>query len=110
MQNVKFYLRGHARSDIAQIRKYTIKHWGEPHWKKYKAALFKQFQNLANNPNMGMNVEEVSPKSFRFPIKDHVIYYCQKDEKIIFVGVLPFSMSPERHLLRKRSIENELAR
>ena len=28
MRNVKFYLRGHARSDIAQIRKYTLEVWG----------------------------------------------------------------------------------
>ena len=108
MKNVKFFLRGHARSDIAQIRKYTIENWGEPQWRVYKEFLFNKLQNLANNPSIGASIDEISANSFRFPLKDHVIYYLQRDKKIIFVGVLSSSMSPEKHLLRKQNISIEL--
>ncbi len=108
MNDVRFFLRGHARSDIAKIRKYTIKNWGTPQWEIYKQSLHKNFQNLANNPAIGTSIDEISSSSFRFPLKNHVIYYLQKDDLIIFVGVLSSSMSPEKHLLRKQDISNEL--
>jgi len=108
MNNVRFSLRGHARSDIAQIRKYTIENWGKSHWEIYKKSLYKKLQALANNPDIGTSIDEISSNSFRFPLKDHVIYYLNKDDAIIFVGVLSASMSPEKHLLRKQDINNEL--
>ncbi len=108
MKDVKFYLRGHARSDIAKIRQYTISKWGKGQWQTYKAALFKKLQSLANNPEIGLIIEELSPNSFRFPLKDHVIYYLKKDEKIIFVGIISAEMSPEKHLFRRQDISSEL--
>jgi len=109
MSNVRFFLRGHARSDIAQIRQYTIKNWGEAQWDIYKKYLFKQLQHLANDPTIGIRIDDISPKSFRFPLKNHVIYYFEKDDKVIFVGVISSSMSPECHLLRKHDIDNEFS-
>jgi toxin ParE1/3/4 len=108
MKDVKFYLRGHARSDIAKIRQYTINNWGKEQWQAYKTSLFKKLQTLANNPEIGMIIEEISPNSFRFPLKEHVIYYYKKDEKIIFVGIISSEMSPEKHLIRKQDISSEL--
>ena len=90
-----FFLKGHARTDIAQIRKYTIKKWGKRQWELYKKQVVKTLQNLANNPTIGIRIDEISPNSFRFPLKEHVIYYLLKDERIIFVGVLSASMSPK---------------
>lgn len=110
MKNVKFYLRGHARADIAKIRKYTIKEWGDNQWDKYKVALFKKLQSLANNPHMGANVEEVSSDAFRFPIKNHVIYYAKREDTVIFVGVISSDMSPKKHMIRVKDIINELDR
>lgn len=108
MKNVKFYLRGHARSDIAQIRKYTIETWGEAQWLKYKEALFEKLQTLANNPSLGISMKEVSENAFRFPLKDHVVYYLKRNNDVVFVGVLPSHMSPKEHLQRKGDIANEL--
>jgi toxin ParE1/3/4 len=108
MKNVKFYLRGHARSDIAQIRKYTIETWGEAQWLKYKEALFQKLQTLANNPLLGTSIEEVSEDAFRFPLKDHIVYYLKRKNDVVFVGVLPSHMSPKKHLQRKDDIANQL--
>lgn len=108
MTKVKFFLSRHTRSDIAQIRKYIIKTWGKPQWDVYKQYLFNKLQSIANNPAIGACLNEISTNAFRFPLKDHVIYYLQQDEKIIFVGVLSASMSPEKHLLRTQDISHEL--
>ncbi len=107
MKNTKYRLRGHARSDIAQIRRYTIKKWGKGQWEIYKTALMKKLQHLADNPEIGMVIDEISLDSFRFPLKDHVIYYLKKDEEVIFVGIIPSSMSPDKHLSRKQMISKE---
>lgn len=109
MNKVRFSLRGHARSDITQIRKFTIKNWGKSHWEIYKKSLYKKLQTLANNPDIGTSIDEISSNSYRFPLKDHVIYYLKKDDSIIIVGVLSASMSPEKHLLRQQDISNELS-
>ena len=106
-KSAKFYLKGHARSDIAQIREYTIKNWGDAQWKVYKQSLLQKFQNLANTPDIGIKIDEISPDAFRFPLSDHVIYYLRRNNDIVIVGVLSASMSPENHSKRKQDIINK---
>ena len=107
--NAKFYLKGHARSDIAKIRSYTIKNWGDTQWKVYKKSFLQKFQNLANNPNIGINIDEISKNAFSFPINDHVIYYLRRNKDIVIVGVLSTNMSPEKHLKRKQDVNHKTA-
>jgi len=109
MKDVKFFIKGHARSDIAKIRKYTIENWGNEQWLEYKKMLYKKLQNLANNPKLGIIINEISPHAFRFPLKDHVVYYLQRKNDIVFVGLLSNSMAPEKHLQREQDISNELS-
>lgn len=106
MTNVKFFLRGHARSDISQIRRYTIKTWRNEQWESYKKFLFNKLQRLANNPEMGISVNEISLNAFRFPLKDHVIYYLRRDKDVVFVGILSASLSPAKHLLRALDLKD----
>ena len=108
MRNVKFYLRGHARSDIAQIRKYTLEVWGEDQWLLYKRELIQTLQSLANNRNSRVRFDDVSGNAFRFPLRDYVAYYLKRKNDVVFVGVLSNSMSPEIHLVRKQHITSEL--
>ena len=77
MPKSKFYLRGHTRSDITRIRRYIIDTWGEKQWVKYKTALLNKLQLLADNPETGIKIEEISDNAFRFPLKDHVVYYLK---------------------------------
>jgi len=108
MSDTPFYFKGHARKDLVEIRKYTIKHWGESQWQKYRDVLFHRFQAIANNPHLGMNIKEISPNAFRFPDKNHVLYYLTRDKDVVFVGVISNSMAPKNHLDREKGIESEL--
>lgn len=57
---------------------------------------------------MGTNIEEISDSAFRFPIKNHVIYYAKKHDTVVFVGVISSDMSPQKHMMRVKNISNEL--
>lgn len=108
MNNTLFLLRGHARKDLESIRKYTIKKWGNPQWLKYKEILRKRMQALANNPNLGLSIDEVSKDGYRFPDGKHVFYYLKREKDVVFVGFLSNQMAPEKHLERIKSIDSEL--
>ena len=101
MPNAKFLIKGHARNDLAQIRKYTIENWGEAQWLVYKEYIFQNLQNLANNPTIGNCINELSENAFSFPLKDHIIYYLLNKNKIIIVGIISTNLAPEKHLIRK---------
>lgn len=104
---VKFYLKGHAREDIAQIRTYTIKTWGNEQWLKYKDALFRKLQTLADNPSMGLVIPEVSDNAFRFPLENHVVYYLKRDHDVVFVGVISNNLAPVLHTQREQDLAKE---
>ena len=108
MKNTPFLIRGHARKDLQSIRKYTIKKWGNPQWLKYKEILRKRMQALANNPNLGLSIDEVSRVGYRFPDGKHVFYYLKIEHDVVFVGFLSNQMAPEKHLERIKSIDSEL--
>ena len=108
MPNTPYKLKGDSRRDIAAIRKYTLKEWGEGQWAKYDAILFKRIQALANNPEMGLSIPEISDNAYRYPDGNHVFYYLRRKSDVVFVGILSSSMAPEKHLKRIRNIESEL--
>ena len=108
MNDIPFKLKGHARSDLESIRKYTIKRWDKEQWIKYKSILYRRIQTLANNPQLGLAITDISENAFRFPDKNHVYYYLKRQKDVVFVGVISSSMAPDKHLIRKKDIESEL--
>ena len=103
----KYYLKGHAREDIAQIRNYTRKAWGNEQWLKYKNELFQKLQNLADNPSMGIVISDISENAFRFPLKDHVVYYLKRENDVVFVGVISNNLAPISHTQRELDLAKE---
>ena len=108
MNDIPFKLKGHARSDLESIRKYTIKKWDKAQWVKYKEILYRRMQALANNPLLGLAITDISDNAFRFPDGIHVFYYLKRQKDVVFVGVIASSMAPNKHLIRKKDIESEL--
>jgi len=108
MNDIPYIFKGHARDDLSAIRKYTIKQWGKPQWEKYDAILFRRIQALANNPQLGVGIDEISENAYRFPDGNHVFYYLKREKDVVFVGILSSSMAPNNHLIRENDIESEL--
>ena len=108
MSDTPFLLRGHSRKDLESIRKYIIKKWGKPQWVKYKEILRKRMQALANNPALGVSIDEVSKEGYRFPDGRHVFYYLKRESDVVFVGFLANNLAPEKHLERIKNMDSEL--
>lgn len=108
MANVPYVLKGDSRRDLTSIRKYTVKKWSLKQWEKYDEILFKRIQALANNPEIGLSISEISSNAYRYPDGNHVFYYLKRESDVVFVGILSSSMAPDKHLKRIRNIESEL--
>lgn len=110
MGEIPFLLRGHARRDLESIRQYTIRKWGKPQWLKYKEILRNRMQSLANNPESGLLIEEVSSNAYRFPDGKHVFYYLKRDRDVVFVGILSSNLAPEKHQARVKNIDSDISK
>ena len=108
MPNTQYLLKGHARFDIVSIRRYTIDTWSVEQWNKYESALKKKLQSIANNPEIGVVLDEISSNAYRFPLKDHVLYYLKRPNCIVFVGVLSNKFAPSKHFERVKDLATEL--
>ena len=100
MNKHKFVLTADAKSDLINIRQYTLAKWGKAQWLLYKNTLLNSLQNLAENPQLGQNIVEISASAFYFPLKNHVIYYLQRSDDIVVVGIISTAMSPAKHQQR----------
>lgn len=74
MANVPYTLKRDSRRDLASIRKYTVKNWGLKQWEKYEEILFKRIQSLANNPEIGLSIPEISNNAYRY--LDYKYYFA----------------------------------
>ena len=108
MIDVQYRLDINARKDLESIRNYTIDKWGLGHWYKYKNILQKKMQMLANNPNLGLQINEISENAFRFPDEHHVFYYMQKGKSIVFVGVISNKLAPQKHIKRIHNLGQKI--
>ncbi len=65
-----------ARSNIKEIARYTIDHFGETQADEYLDGLFYSFDLLTDNPKMGRVVpSELSGNLRRFTYRSHYVIY-----------------------------------
>jgi toxin ParE1/3/4 len=93
-----YRLTSDAQSDLIEIRRYTLAHWGSQQSQKYLAEIQQTIQLLAQTPALGELRPDLVSGAFSFPHVSHVIYYFQYREQIIVFGVLHKRMVPTNHL------------
>lgn len=98
MQNKHYKLSLLAQDHLLKIKSYTVEHFAEPQWRKYKATLLSGFQTLADNPELGMRCDDIHHNGFYFPVGKHVAYYIKETDSILIVAVLGRSQLPQKHL------------
>lgn len=94
----KIQLSGPARQDLAEIRAYTQREWGEKKRKAYLADIKAKFSLLCAAPEMGVDRGYLKPGLRSHPAGSHVIYYRDTEEGLRVVRVLHHSRDAERHL------------
>ena len=87
-----------AETDLAEIADYTIDTLGIEQARRYRDALETCFRNLAANPRLGRNAQDLAPDLRRFEHRSHVVFYLQRDPGVLIVRILHASMDAPRHL------------
>ena len=83
-----YRLRAHAQNDLEVIWDYTLEQWGAQQAERYFESLFTCFDDLASNPQMGRQREEVLPGMRSFPQGRHIVFYEIDDLGIEIVGIV----------------------
>lgn len=94
----EYTLTKKAKSDLLEIMEYTRGKWGRPQTGIYINNIEERCQMLANNPDIGKNINAIAPDVLSYPIESHVIYYKCQSDSIAVVRVLHKRMLPDMHL------------
>ncbi len=71
----KFQLSNKAVADMANIWDYTYEEWSEVQANKYYNQLLDCFQNLADNPQLGRNYNEVTDSLVGYRCNQHIVLF-----------------------------------
>lgn len=96
-----FKLSPDARSDLVEIRRHTVEHWGATQARKYLLELRKTMRLLAETPSLGKLRTEVGANVLSFPHGSHVIYCVMHGQLLVVFAVLHKRMVPSNHLAER---------
>jgi len=77
-----------AKIDIDSIIDYSIHNFGVDAMYSYHASLEKCFDDLANNPDLGLRSDFIRKNYLRFYHRSHVIFYQTIKNGILIIRVL----------------------
>jgi len=89
---LKFRLTPDAKSDLIEIRRFTIKQWGTAQSNKYLSELRQIIRLLAETPTLGRSRPDVGAEVLSFPQVSHVIYYVLHKQQLVVFGMLHKTM------------------
>lgn len=93
-----------AKTDLIEIRRFTVKQWGTAQSQKYLLELRQTIRLLAETPSLGKSRPDVGSSVLSFPHVSHVIYYVVHEQQLIVFGVLHKRMVPLNHLAEREVI------
>ena len=94
----RVHLSSRASDDIVALTRHGIQHFGVEQAALYYDELFKQFELLAEHPNIGRPVGCVERDLKKFGFGAHVIVYEASKNKILIRRILHNRMDLWRHL------------
>ena len=92
-----YRLRSLARNDLEIISDYTLEQWGLQQAERYFEALFNCFDDLAGNPEMGKQRDDVIPGLRSFPQGRHIVFYEIDHTGIEIIGIVHQSADVEAY-------------
>lgn len=97
----EFKLTNKAVEDLSKIWDYTFEVWSERQADNYYEALISNFQEIANNPNLGKNYDGITQNLLGIKVNRHIIFYRTFDENYIEIT----RILHQRMDLRKQILE-----
>lgn len=86
-----------AEEDLIRIWLYTFEKWGTKQADIYIDQLNDGMSLLSENPRVGNSCDYIRKGYRRFQIKNHIVYYLLKPDRIDIIRVLHESMEPIRY-------------
>jgi len=71
----KFFLTNKAVEDLSSIWNYTLKKWSEEQADKYYQFLLDSCQEVAENPNLGKEYDQVTNGLLGIRANRHIIFF-----------------------------------
>ena len=71
----KFFLTNEAVEDLSSIWNYTLKKWAEEQADKYYEFLLASCQEVAENPNLGKEYDQVTNGLLGIRANRHIIFF-----------------------------------
>lgn len=96
--NAAYALRELAVADLEAIWVYTVEQWGVEQAERYLKSLFACFEDLAENPQLGRQRDEVKAGYRSFPQGRHVVFYVIVPAGIEVIGIVHQSADVDTHL------------
>jgi len=93
-----YALRELAVADLGAIWVYTFDQWGVEQAERYLEGLFACFEDLAENPQLGRQRDEVKAGYRSFPQGRHVVFYLVVSADIEVIGIVHQSADADTHL------------
>jgi len=98
----KYKLTNKAVDDLTQIWNYTIGRWSENQADKYYRMLLDDFNDVANNPDLGKNYSEVIKNLLGFRAGRHIIFYRKiEEDEIEIIRILHEQMDLKNRIKEK---------
>ncbi|MBT8447558.1 MAG: type II toxin-antitoxin system RelE/ParE family toxin [Gammaproteobacteria bacterium] len=92
-----YALRELAVSDLEEIWVYTGQRWGVEQAERYLESLFVCFEDLAGNPQLGRQRDEVKAGYRGFPQGRHVVFYLIVPTGIEVIAVVHQNADVDRY-------------
>jgi toxin ParE1/3/4 len=96
-----FRLSCRAEVDLMEIARYTLQRWGEDQTIRYLDGLEACCQQLAGNPELGRQCDDIRPGLRRMEHGRHVVFYRPEAGGILVSRILHQRMLSERHGLEE---------
>ncbi|MCD0476623.1 type II toxin-antitoxin system RelE/ParE family toxin [Flavobacterium sp. EDS] len=97
----KYHLTNKAVEDLAQIWNYTCEEWSERQADKYYFLLLDSCSEIAENPNLGKNYDEITKELFGFKSNEHILFYqVISNDEIEIIRILHSRMDLKSKFLK----------
>lgn len=93
-----YALRKLAVDDLEAIWVFTVEQWGVEQAEGYLTSLFSCFEDLAENPQLGRQRDEVKAGYRSFPQGRHVVFYLVVPAGIEVIGIVHQSADVDSRL------------
>lgn len=93
-----FRLTPAAGRDLSSIWDYTVERWDENQAETYVLEIRSAIERIADRPDRGRAVDEISLGYRRYAIGSHLIFFTETDAGVDVIRILHQRMDPTRHL------------